>query len=154
MPILHPDREVLLTRQRHDADRAGLHFDYRIVVGDKAYSWATKKDFPAPGKSIILWQQPDHSRSYAMSRYVSIPKGQYGAGITKLQMVQKAKVVNPSEDGNKFSLHMKDGTKLLFKKLPYSQRDDAWLFRNVSDTMIDHNKYLDKAYEINARNIK
>ena len=142
MPILHPDREVLLTRQRHEADRAGLHFDYRIVVGDKAYSWATKKDLPEPGKSIILWEQPVHTAEYALRKRIVIPKGQYGSGLTTLEFAQRAKVINPSEAGDKFSLHLRDGTRLLFRKLPVSQNDDAWLFKNLGP--VTENKYLKK----------
>ena len=38
MELKHRQNQVLFTRQRHEADRAGLHWDYRIVIGDKAYS--------------------------------------------------------------------------------------------------------------------
>ena len=50
---------VLFTRQRHEADRAGLHYDYRIVVGDKALSWATKKELPEEG-SYWLKHMPEY----------------------------------------------------------------------------------------------
>ena len=82
--------EILFTRQRHEADKAGLHWDYRLVHDDKAYSWATKKELPTPGKSIILFEQPVHDREYALSKKVIIPKGEYGAGITTLDWVRKA----------------------------------------------------------------
>jgi len=140
MQTLSHNQEILLTRQRHEADRAGLHFDYRIVVGDRAYSWATKKDLPEPGQSVLLHEQPIHAASYALSKEVIIPKGQYGSGITKLEFVQKGKISNPEESSNKFVIQLNNGQRFLLKHVPgYSEK--AWLFKNL--TSVD-NKYLEK----------
>lgn len=123
------EQKILFTRQRHDADRAGLHWDYRIVIGDKAYSWATKKEMPEPGKSIILWEQPVHTADYALRKRIVIPKGQYGSGTTTLDYVKKG-TIKSEPDKHVITI---DGTKerLLLKKLDYSQRGDAWLFKNL-----------------------
>lgn len=119
--------KVLFTRQRHEADRAGLHWDYRLVVGDLAHSWATKKELPEPGKSIMLWQQPVHTAHYALSEKVIIPKGQYGAGITTLDWVKKGKA-ELAED--KIIIHTDDG-RFLLKKMPNYEDGSGWLFRNL-----------------------
>lgn len=132
---------VLFTRQRHEAERMGLHWDYRIVVGGKAYSWATKKELPEPGKAILLHEQPIHTAHYALTPKVVIPSGQYGAGVTTLDWVLKGKIHNPEESGDKFVIETKDGQRFLLKRMPqYSNK--AWLFKNLKEP--EKNKYLDK----------
>jgi SNF2 family DNA or RNA helicase len=121
-------QDILLVRQRHEAERAGLHFDYRIVIGDKAYSWATRKELPQPGKSIILHEQPVHDKSYALSKKIIIPKGQYGAGVTTLDFARKGKVT--IEDG-KYVLDLNDGTRFLIKHTP-NYGPKQWLFLNLT----------------------
>lgn len=118
------NQEILFTRQRHEADRAGLHWDYRIVIGDKAYSWATKKELPEEGKSIILHEQPVHDATYALSKRVEIPKGQYGAGVTTLDWVVKGNV--ESKDDHHV-ISTKDGRRFLLKKME-SYGPKQWLF--------------------------
>lgn len=127
--------EILFTRQRHEAERAGLHYDYRIVIGDKAYSWATKKEMPEEGKSIIFHEQPVHTADYALSPRVEIPSGQYGAGVTTLDWVKKGRV----EKGDGYYIvHTNDGGKFLLKHIP-SYGEKQWLFKNLG-----MNKYLEK----------
>ena len=132
---------ILFTRQRHEAKRAGLHWDYRIVVGDVAYSWATKKPLPDPGKNIVLFAQPVHTAHYALSEKVIIPDGQYGAGVTTLDWVKKGHA-DFEEDG-KLMLHLDNGEKFLLKKTP-SYGDKAWLFRNVSPAMNEKKAYFSR----------
>jgi hypothetical protein len=122
--------EILFTRQRHEAKRAGLHYDIRLVHGDVAYSWATKKDMPKPGEAIILHQQPIHDSHYALSEKVEIPEGQYGAGVTYLDFVRKANL-RQSEDGSYFTLHTKDGEEYLLKHVP-NYGEKQWLFKNIT----------------------
>jgi hypothetical protein len=125
-----PNQEILFTRQRHEAEKMGLHFDYRLVLGDKAYSWATKKEMPEPGKSIVLFEQPVHDRDYALSQEVHIPTGQYGAGVTKLEFARKAKIGEHATK-TKFTIES-GGDRFLLKHIPDSQwGDKAWLFRNL-----------------------
>ena len=142
---------VLFTRQRHEAEKAGLHWDYRIVVGDKALSWATKKELPEEGKSIILWEQPVHTADYALSNKVVIPTGQYGAGVTTLDWVKKGKA--DIKDGQ-IVVHTDEGRYLL-KHLPQYGEGNGWLFRKLKMEKIVEdrsnwlkekasNKYLEK----------
>ena len=137
--MLPPDQQILFTRQIHDAKKAGRHYDIRFVVGDKAYSFATKKDLPSNGSAIILYEQMVHDAAYALSQKVEIPDGQYGAGTTTLDFVRKAKVGGNSTP-EQMTIHTAD-SKYLLKKLDetkYGQK--AWLFK---DLPVD-NKYLTK----------
>src|SRR6266581_4396757 len=139
-----PYVEVLFTRQRHEAERAGLHYDYRIVIGDKAFSWATRKETPEPGKSIILHEQPIHTSDYALSKKVVIPKGEYGAGVTTLDWVKKGKVELGDDH---YIVSTKAGEKFLLKHIP-SYGPKQWLFKNLSGETNKPgkgNKYLEKA---------
>lgn len=86
------NQDILFTQQKHEAFKAGTHYDYRVVIGDKAYSWASKFDIPEVSKAIVLHEQPVHDRGYALSKKVVIPKGQYGGGTTILQWARKGTV--------------------------------------------------------------
>ena len=117
------NQDVLFTQQKHQADRAGLHYDYRIVIGDKAYSWASRHDVPEVGKAIVLHEQPTHDKAYALSKKVIIPKGQYGAGITELQYVKKGKV---KSNGDHHVITTPDDRFFLKKMESYGPKQ--WLF--------------------------
>lgn len=142
----HPlvGREILFTRQRHEAKKAGLHWDYRLVFGDRAYSWATKKEMPEPGKATILFEQPVHDRHYALSKRVEIPEGEYGHGITTLDYVRKAKVADETEEDKLVINAGKD--RFLLKKLdPVKYGEKAWLFKNLTGMGVD--KKMEKKAE-------
>ena len=143
---------LLLTRQRHEADRAGLHWDYRIVAGDKAYSWATKKPMPGPGSAIILHEQPVHTSHYALSKEVVIPPGEYGAGKTTLDFVRKV-TVGDHADNDHMTLHLKSGDRYLLKKLDAEKYGEkAWLFKNLAPYKEHENSRLQhngKRYTVN-----
>ena len=123
------DKEVLFTRQRHDADRAGLHYDVRFVVGDKAYSFATKKDLPEAGQAILLHEQPVHTAHYALTSHITIPKGEYGAGTTTLDFARKVKL-EPGSKPDKLVFSTR-GVRYLLKKTDGKYGDKAWLFKNL-----------------------
>lgn len=122
------EEEILFTRQLHEAERAGRHYDIRLVLGDKAFSYATRKEIPPPGKSIIIYEQPVHTAHYALSKKIIIPKGQYGAGKTTLDFVRKAKA-QIRKDG--YLLETKKGERFLIKAMP-SYGKGAHLFFNIT----------------------
>jgi len=136
--VNEPTTPIILVKQRHMADRAGEHVDYRIVVGDKAYSWATKKETPPPKGKIILWEQPVHDREYALSKKVVIPKGQYGAGVTHLEYAQKGTA--KFEHDNYFELALNNGDRYYIKKMP-SYSDKAWLLVNLTGLQKSRDKH-------------
>jgi SNF2 family DNA or RNA helicase len=127
--MLQDKQEVLFTCQKHDAEKAGTHYDYRIVVDGVAHSWATFKDLPKPGESIILHKQPDHTREYSLSSH-TIPTGQYGAGLQVLQYVKKGVIKNESSAKDKFVIET-NGEKYLFKHVP-NYGGKMWLFKNLT----------------------
>ena len=136
MPInpLQPG-PVLLTRQIHDAKRAGKHFDIRIVKDQIAYSWATRKEMPEPGKSIVIFQQPDHTAHYALSTDIFIPEGSYGHGSTVLDFVRKANVEEGHPDGVMVLVSESSSGKerFLIRKLDGNKYGKtSWLLKNLS----------------------
>lgn len=144
--MLTPGEQILFTRQRHEAKRMGLHWDYRLVAGDRAYSWATKKEMPEIGKAIVLFEQPVHTSDYALSQRVEIPDGQYGAGVTTLDWVRKARIGENSTPEQLTLYH--EGGKYLLKKLdPVKYGDKSWLFKRL-DHEASANKYLDKVAQM------
>ena len=122
-------KDIVLVHHLHDAKRAGLHTDFRIIVDGKAPSWATKKDIPFnAGKKIILWEQPVHSVEYAESETMENPPG-YGEGTTKTTYRQHGQM--KSTEGQ-HHLYMDDGQQFFMKKMPTHYGDKAWLLVNVT----------------------
>ena len=122
---------ILFVRQKHDAKRAGLHYDFRVVIDDKAFSWASRKDFPEVGKPTILWEQPVHTASYATTPNILIPEGQY---------IQKG---SSTYMNNAYHLDLNNGDRFLIKKAPEHYGEKAWLFLRKK-TLDEKNKYLEK----------
>jgi ATP-dependent DNA ligase len=95
--------------QEHKADRAGRHFDLRIVHRRRAVSWAIPMKgsrrnlmrFPREGEKWLAVRQPDHNLAY-MDFEGTIPSG-LGKGTVKIWtsgMLDLLKI----EDGN---VHLK-----------------------------------------------
>lgn len=120
--------KIILVKQRHEALKAGKHWDWRLVIGDKAYSWATKKEANNPGDKLVLWEQPIHDTKYALSKHIVIPKGQYGAGETFLEYAQKGTAKVRPDD---YHIDLNNGDKYYIKKMP-SFGDKAWLLVNIT----------------------
>lgn len=117
---------IILVRQKHDAKRAGLHYDIRMVVDDKAFSWASKKEMPVPGAPTMIFEQPVHDASYALSKKIEIPDGQYGAGTTTLDFAQKGVVKGTDSE---YHLDLTNGDRYLLKKMTSDKYGvGAWLF--------------------------
>lgn len=131
---------ILFVRQKHDAKRAGLHFDYRVVIGDKAFSWASKKEFPEIGKPTILWEQALHDATYATTPSIIIPEGQYGAGTQVIDYAQKG---SSQTINNDYHLELNNGDRFLIKKAPEHYGEKAWLFLRKK-ALNDQNPYLEK----------
>lgn len=142
--MIEPNTEFLFTRQRHEADKMGLHYDLRLVHKDKAYSFATLKDMPAKGEIIGVFEQPVHDRAYALSKKVVIPEGQYGAGTTYLDWVRKA-IVAPHSTSDKLIIYTKDGEKFLLKKSPTKDNEHSYILRNITGMGKSENPYVVRA---------
>lgn len=62
--ILPVDDVATLVRQRHKADRAGLHEDLRIGTPSGLLSWAVPKELPEGPEKRLAVRQPVHTWSY------------------------------------------------------------------------------------------
>lgn len=132
--------DILFTMQHHDADRAGPHNDIRLVIGNVAHSFATRKEPPPPGKAITLYETSLHTKDYALRKHIVIPKGSYGAGTTKLQFVRKAKLIENKEKGH-FVMETSNGERYLLKPLPLGKdgKNKPWLFKNLGPNKVPDN---------------
>ena len=83
MDSVKPDTSRFVLH-RHDAKRAGLHWDLRFQVGDKLYSFAIPKGIPEAGDKHLALKMPDHDLS-ALDFEGNIPDGQYGAGSLTIE---------------------------------------------------------------------
>lgn len=88
IPKVEKPRKAELVLQSHPAARAGQHVDVRLIMGNIAHSWATKKPWPGPGERIRLYQQPDHTPAYARHFQGHLASG-YGRTKPESKGVQK-----------------------------------------------------------------
>lgn len=139
-------KDIVLVHHKHDAKKAGLHYDWRIIIDGKAPSWATRKEQPLPGGKLILWQQPVHSKEYAETEEMITPDGSYGAGKTTTTYRVKGKMKSSKDQHH---LYMDDGQQFFIKKMP-TYSDKAWLLVNVTPKEKD----MDKEAEQRKRKLK
>ncbi len=81
IPKVEEPQAVRFVIQEHHARRAGLHYDLRIHINGKAYSWAIRKPLPKGYGLHGLYRQPDHSESY--SDWEGTIEDGYGAGLVR-----------------------------------------------------------------------
>jgi hypothetical protein len=112
--ILRPTNWTMAI-QDHEADRAGQHYDLRLVdpATGHAHSWALPKArMPEPGKSVLAVQQPTHTKEYA-TEFGKERGGRriiegYGKGNVKLKEVVDADVFHskPEETGTRLRFNI------------------------------------------------
>jgi bifunctional non-homologous end joining protein LigD len=111
-PQAHP--APIFVVQKHQAHRAGLHWDFRLEHGGVLWSWAVRKG-PSldPADKRIAVHVEDHPLDYAGFQG-EIPAGQYGAGSVETWDRGTWEPIGDPEEGMrkgdlKFILH---GTRL------------------------------------------
>lgn len=113
--------------QKHEAERAGTHFDLRLAPNRHAFSWALRK-WPKPGEKALAILQPTHTRKYMTFEGV-IPKGQYGAGRVSLHDQGKVRVIEYRPGMIKFVRYKgKEAEEYVLVKT----KDKRWLLINTS----------------------
>lgn len=93
--------EWTLAVQRHFADVAGEHLDFRLIdPKDRAHSWAIPRaTLPKPGDPAVLAvPQPTHTGTYARTEGL-ISEG-YGKGRVKLERLEPIDVHHASNEGS------------------------------------------------------
>ena len=102
--------------QRHEAHRAGVHYDLRLVnpATSVAHSFAVPKArLPrSNSKMLLAIQQPDHTSEYALNFKGTIPRGTYGAG--RVSMPVKERVSITTSDGKIMFTRPNGKTYILF----------------------------------------
>ena len=100
------DKNWEFSIQKHDAVRAGTHYDIRL--GDPAsgiaYSWAVRY-IPEPGQKRLAIKQPDHTIDYM--GFSGEIKSEYGKG--KVSLVEKKTIRVLSADNNKVHFLVPEG---------------------------------------------
>ena len=91
-----------LSIQQHDAQKAGKHYDVRLVdpKTEKAHSFAVPKA-RLPGKKdrmLLAIQQPTHTANYALNFEGKIPTGTYGAGAVKIKLQEPIDIIKANAD--------------------------------------------------------
>lgn len=122
-------------RQRHFADRAGVHEDIRFGTPETGlYSWASRKGLPTErGVKHLAVQQPLHEHSYGPFQG-TIPEG-YGKGTVK--KVDEGKVLITKIEPGKIHLtlaHRRYPERFVLVKPENMGNDKNWLLMNTTPT--------------------
>ena len=117
--------------QRHDAERAGRHYDIRF--GDKdlgLLSWAARKGLPEPGNKHLAVQQPVHSHGYRDFEG-TIPEG-YGKGTVSTHDKGQALITKVTPESVHFTTaHQRHPERYtLARPKGWGNRD--WLMMNTT----------------------
>lgn len=115
--LIQPIREIgkegpneiwAFSLSRHDAKKAGRHYDLRLVdpETEEAHSWALPRaKLPEPGEKVLAVPQPTHTREYAERRGEWVISGGYGAGKVKSEMFEPTEVVEATPRRIQFNLY-------------------------------------------------
>lgn len=124
--------------QRHDATRAGLHYDLRLERDGMLKSWSIPKGMPTNKRHLAI-ATPDHKMSW-LKFEGDIPEGDYGAGNVKLDSKSTYKTV--SYKPKKWVFYVNSG-KYQGKYTLVHWKDNKWLIsRNKDQSMAAENTQI------------
>jgi len=129
---LDTDELVDLFVQRHRAQRAGEHFDYRLGTPETGLlSWATKPThIPAPGEKKFMKQQPVHSHQYGAFQG-SIGSG-YGKGEVRQERRGKVMITKATPTKIEYTVATTGTPERYVLMKPEKWGDRDWLMINVT----------------------
>lgn len=122
------ERYVMACIQFHKANKAGPHYDLRLVLNDKtASSWACRYWAFKPGEKRLAVRQPEHSIEYM--KFSGEIKSGRGTGSVALEFHERVKVIESKKESVKFViLHGKfKGTYVLVQT-----SGPNWLLMNTT----------------------
>jgi hypothetical protein len=130
IPLFSDPRITTFSIQNHVAKKAGQHYDLRLILDGKAYSWAARNLPAKSGDRTLAVRQPDHTSEYATWEG-NIPEG-YGAGNVRLFSSDKVEVTKSAPDHITFNVYKSTGDTEHYT-LIHTGGDD-WLFTNSTPT--------------------
>lgn len=107
--------------QKHEAKRAGLHYDFRFEHEGKLLSWASRR-LPSKGDRVGMFRQPDHSLDYY--DFEGTIESGYGAG--KVTIHEKGPCLYRIKDSN-IDLYLYPEGKPGFKTWKLLQGNESWM---------------------------
>ena len=122
------DGDKIFGVQRHDAHRAGLHYDLRLERDGVLKSWSIPKGMPTSGRHLAI-ATPDHKMSW-LEFEGDIPEGSYGAGNVKLDNKSTFKTISYS---NKKWVFFVNTGKYKGKYILVHWKDNKWLITRNKD---------------------
>ena len=134
--VLSKDKVWEFVVQRHDADRAGLHYDLRIGDPETGFghSWAVRKGIPEQGKTHLAVRQSTHTIPY-FDFEGQLGEG-YGKGHVETLVRDKAHIIHADENKVKFYLPSLDKTFSLIN----TKKNKNWLLLNNKENTIPTTK--------------
>ena len=112
--------------QEHNAERAGLHYDFRFEHNNTLLSWAGRK-MPAANEIRGFFRQSDHDISYFDFEGI-IPNG-YGKGTVKI--VERGTCLYKIENDHiSMILYPDNGNRYEMTLIQLKGKGDPWLFSN------------------------
>ena len=118
LPDIRKPTPWKMSLQEHHAERAGLHYDLRLIDPDTghAHSWALPKaKLPAPGEVVLAVQQPTHTSDYSLNFGKEAPQeitSGYGKGRVKIKALEDIDVYHskPDETGTRLRFNVYKST--------------------------------------------
>ena len=119
-----------LVIQLHHAKRAGDHYDLRLKIGDKVYSWAGRK-LPIDGRKVGYTVQPLHPEESLDLDGFEIADGNYGAGWYE-QLFDEDIWISESDEGG--LVFWNDGDNILPRGrfVLHETNDGRWIWYQTS----------------------
>ena len=130
--------------QRHEAQRAGLHYDLRLERDGVLKSWSIPKGMPTDNRHLAI-ATDDHNMSW-LDFEGDIPDGSYGAG--KVSLDNKSTFQTVSYSPKKWVFYVNSG-KYQGKYTLVHWQDNKWLIsRNKNQSMEAETREFNAWYDL------